>query len=121
MSKVVMWYCKHLTRKIEKYHDMVRKFLLYVFKVKTWIKRDTEILNKYLKMLSKEENLKYGKDMGYISEADYVVMLQGGERPMSLTCPKCNKPMKCLSGSSVYVCQVCKSSFDLLNEENATI
>ena len=62
-----LWLAKNLTRRIEKYRD-------YVKKVSEWINRDKKEINKLLKKLTKEENLKYGYQMGFIEKVDYEVM-----------------------------------------------
>lgn len=69
MAKHNLWFAKSLTKRIEKHET-------YVEKVKGWIKRDKAELNKTLKKLTKEENLLYGYQAGFIDEADYQVQKQ---------------------------------------------
>ncbi len=69
MSNYNLWNAKNLTKRLEQYES-------YVEKVKGWIKRDKADLNRTLKKLTKEENLLYGCQMGFIDLADYQIQKQ---------------------------------------------
>ncbi len=71
---VKLWLAKKLTRKIEKDKNRKVKFDYYSGCVAIAIKRDTKKLNKLLGSLTKEENIEYGYQNGFIPEADYLIM-----------------------------------------------
>ena len=62
-----LWLAKSLTKRIEKYEHHVKK-------VNQFIKRDRLALKSTMKKFTKEENLRYGRDMGYISQEEYAEM-----------------------------------------------
>ncbi len=70
-----MWNCKRLTKRMEKYEKEKIKMELFIRKLKNFIRRDRKTLDDELKKLSKEDNLKYGYEMGFIEKADYDIMV----------------------------------------------
>ncbi len=71
---MTLWNCKRLTKRIENYEKEKIKMELFIRKLKNWTRRDKKTLDSELKKLSKEENLKYGYEMGFIEEADFMIM-----------------------------------------------
>ncbi len=68
---ILLWNCKRLTKRIEKYENREREMIQFIFKLEKWIKRDKKDLNKMLKDLFPMETIEYGYKMGFINEIDY--------------------------------------------------
>ena len=69
-----LWSCKRLTKRIWRYEKNLADNQKFVGIVRQWIKQDKIMLDRVLKKLSTEENLKYGNQMGFIDDADYQIM-----------------------------------------------
>ncbi len=80
MSKINLRWCKYYTRRIEKYLAKITKLRELIKTYQTYIQADRNRLSLEMKKMTKEENIEYGYQMGFIEEVDYQVMKQKLER-----------------------------------------
>ncbi len=71
-----LWLCKRITRRAIRLEAREENHLSLAKRYKEWRAREIKRLDKLLNKLSEEEHLDYAYDMGYIEEADYLIMMQ---------------------------------------------
>jgi len=75
MSKVDLWNCKRIVKRMQKYDDKINGLTDIIIQYGKWIHNDHERLKKFLKKLTRKENIEFGYQAGFIEEVDYQIML----------------------------------------------
>ena len=74
-----LWFCKRLTKNIERGERQILRLKIAIDTLNKWIKQDKKKLNERLKGLTDEENLEYGLQCGFIDRQELKIIRGKGK------------------------------------------